>query len=105
MTEKEVKNNLGNLFRFKTELFWYGIDWDKNPGSICVVSEVLDGSPRAARRPADHVIILDASTATQHTGRGERNREGYYVNAFINGNFALIWVHSEDIELINDNSK
>lgn len=104
MTEKEVKNNLGNLFRFKTELFWYGIDWDKKPGSICVVSEVLDGSPSRGW-PANRGIILDASTATQHTGRGERNREGYYVNAFINGNFALIWVHSEDIELINDNSK
>jgi hypothetical protein len=78
---EHLQSHKGSLLRLKTELFWYGRGWDKNPGQICLILDACTATT------ADAAIDFDASAGAL---------------LLIDGSPQWIWAAESNVEVIDE---
>jgi hypothetical protein len=60
---ESLQSHKGGLIRLHTDLYWYGRDWDKNPGRVCII---LNAAATTRDRSFGSRWAYDAVAATTH---------------------------------------
>jgi hypothetical protein len=87
---ERLQTHKGSLLHLKTELFWYGVGWDRNPGRICLILDATTSRSTSG---------IAAATAT---GAGARIAGTAGALVLIDGSPQWIWVADKDVEVLND---
>jgi len=84
---QQLQAHKGGLIHLKTQLYWYGVGYDKNPGRVCLVLDI-DTTETAAATGTTAAAVARPRTAAVDT------------LLLIDGSPRWIWIDEEDVELL-----
>jgi len=91
---QQIQAHTGGLVRLKTELYWYGSGYDKNPDRICLI---LDASTAAAGPNAAVTTTAIRTTTATRTTTAVRSGTALLL---IDGSPQRIWIAEQDVEIM-----
>jgi len=82
---QQLQAHKGGLIHLKTQLYWYGVGYDKNPGRVCLVLDI-DTTVAAATGTTPAAVHIPAAAVD--------------TLLLIDGSPQWIWIDEEDVELL-----
>jgi hypothetical protein len=83
---QQLQAHKGGLIHLKTQLYWYGVGYDKNPGRVCLVLDIDTTETAAA---------TGTTAAATAAARGVAS-----TLLLIDGSPQWIWIDEEDVEIM-----